>query len=220
VQRPASTRTSTLKHSKLFNEAVYLDEFEVALADEVRVLFLMILDDASSFRVVVPTDMKRSISGPKVRELFKATWSCWAGPPDTAIYDAAKGHLSDDFQLYGDENLTLMRPDPAESPNSKGRIERAIDVWKAMFAKVSRDMQFSHEHSMKVASSMITWACKNHLRKSGFTPYQFVLGRSPRIPKTAALQDGRLNLSAHDHVLQADGTRRAEKIRTAAIQAF
>ena len=37
---------------------------------------------------------------------------------------------------------------------------------------------------------------------------------------TAALEDGRLNLSANDHVLQDEGARRAEQIRTAAIQAF
>ena len=49
-----------------------------------------------------------------------------------------------------------------------------------------------------------------------------MLGRSPKIPTslTAALEDGHLNLSAHDHVLQDEGARRAEQIRTAAIQAF
>ena len=49
---------------------------------------------------------------------------------------------------------------------------------------------------MKVVSSMITWACDDRLRKRGFVPYQFALGRSPRIPAslTAALEDGKLNL--------------------------
>ena len=75
--------------------------------------------------------------------MFESSWSCWAGPPDTLIYDAAKDHLSDDFQRFGDENSTVMRPVPAESPNSKGRIEKAIDFWKAMFEKVNRDTQFS-----------------------------------------------------------------------------
>ncbi len=60
-------------------------------------------------------------------------------------YDGAKGNLSDDFQRCGDENSTVMRPVPAESPNSKGRIERAIDFGKAMFEKVNRDMQFSQK---------------------------------------------------------------------------
>ena len=52
---------------------------------------------------------------------------------------------------------------------------------------------------MGVVSSMLTWARNNHIRKSGFTPYQFLLGKSPRIPTslTAVLEDGRLNLSAH-----------------------
>ncbi len=97
-----------------------------------------------------------------------------------------------------------MRPVPAESPNWKGRIEKATDFWKAMYERVNRDMQLSSADSMRTISAMITWACNNHLRKSGLTPYQFVLGRSPRIPSslTAALEDGRLNLSANDRVVQ------------------
>ncbi len=121
MKRPASTRQGTYKDCKHFNENVYLDDLEVVLADDATVMFLMPLDDASSFRVVVPTDMHRSISGPRVREFFQSSWSCWAGPPEASAYDAANGHLSDDFQRLGDEHATLMRSAPAESPISKGQ---------------------------------------------------------------------------------------------------
>ncbi len=115
-----------------------------------------------------------------------------------------------------------MRPVPAESPTAKGKVERAIDVWRAMIEKVNRDVQFSKDDSMGVVSSMLTWACNNRIWRSGFTPNQFVLGRSPRIPTslTAALEDGRLNPSALDHVLHDEEARRAEQIRTSANQAF
>lgn len=63
VQRPTTERTGAHKQRKVFNENVYLDEFEVALSDGTRVLCLMSLDEASNFRVVVPTNMERSIGG-------------------------------------------------------------------------------------------------------------------------------------------------------------
>ncbi len=109
-----------------------------------------------------------------------------------------------------------MQPVPAEYPNAKGKVKRAIDFWRATFEKVNRDMQFKRADSMDVVSLMLTWACNNHVRKSGFTPYQFVLGESPRTPTsmTAVLDNGRVNLSARDHALHDEGARTAEQINT------
>ena len=115
----------------------------------------------------MPSTAVRSISGPEARELFERGWGCWAGPPDVLHYDPAAGHLSEDFQSAGDENATLMRPIPAESPELKGRIERAIDFWKDLWEKVNRDQQLKEDDSIHAVCSIISWVCNNHLRKSG-----------------------------------------------------
>lgn len=134
-------------------------------------------------------------------------------------FDAAKGHLSDAFQQYGEVNATSMRPIPAESPSFGGRVERAIDFWKALFEQANWQLPFTKDDSISVLASMITWAC-NHLRKCGFAPYQFVLGRSPRVPTSpmAVLEHGHVNLSAKDNVLENDAARRAEGSRAAEWQ--
>ena len=72
------------------------------------------------------------------------------------------------------------------------------------------------------ACVLINSVCNQHLRKSGFAPYQFVLGRFPRVPTslTSIMEDGRLNLSAHSDALMVPGSIRAEAVRTAATKAF
>jgi hypothetical protein len=156
---------------------------------------LMVLDAATSFREVVPTDMQRNISGPKARELFESRWRCWAGPPDTLIYDAAQGHLIDDFQRFGDENSMVMRPVPAERPNSKGRIEKAIESHVRAGEPGHAALEGGLNEDCGGDDNLGLQHPLEHLRKSGLAPCQFLLGRSPRIPSslTAALEDGRLN---------------------------
>ena len=96
----------------------------------------MVLDDASSFRVVVPTGAVSAIGGKEVRTLFSQCWGNWAGPPDALFFDPLRGHLADEFMSMGEHDDVNMKPIPAESPQMKGRIERAIDFWKDMFSKV------------------------------------------------------------------------------------
>lgn len=75
----------------MFNESAYLDEFEVVLSDGTRVLYLMILDAVCSFRVVVPTDMKRSISGERMRGLFESNWGIGPDHPTRCTTTQKRG---------------------------------------------------------------------------------------------------------------------------------
>ena len=201
---------------------MFLDEAEVVLTDGNRVLLMAIIDDASSFQVFVPTDALRSISGAEAKRCFDQGWMSWAGPPQFLYYDAAKGHLAEQFSEMGDRNSIVMRPVPAESPHLKGRIEKAIDFFKNHFAKVNQEMQLTVADNPHHWTSAIATACNNHVRRNGFTPYQYVLGRSPRIPTslTETMEGDATNLSAHSTVLFDAGARRAEQIRAAAVKAF
>ncbi|CAK0903395.1 unnamed protein product, partial [Prorocentrum cordatum] len=57
--RPTTVRSSSLEFSTEFNENVFLDEAEVILADGTRQMVMVILDDASGFRVIIPTTAVR-----------------------------------------------------------------------------------------------------------------------------------------------------------------
>ena len=55
LSRPTTVRSANLKLSTEFNENVLLDEAEVFLSDGTRLMVMVIVDDASSFRAFIPT---------------------------------------------------------------------------------------------------------------------------------------------------------------------
>ena len=62
----------------------------------------------------------------------------------------------------------------------------------------------------------------HHLRRNEFTPYQFVLGKSPKVP-TSLTEEGESDdsrLAAQSAALFESGPRRAEQIRAAANRSF
>ena len=85
LRRPATTRTATLTTSTEFNHNVFVDEFEVELSDGTKVLSMMILDDASSFRVAIPTANFSSISGSESKCCLHQGGFLWAGAPQNCI---------------------------------------------------------------------------------------------------------------------------------------
>ena len=91
TSRPKSVRSANLKLSTEFNENVLLDEAEVILSDNTRLLVMIIIDDASSFRVIIPTKAVRNISGRESLKCFSRGWLAWAGPPKTLGYERRKG---------------------------------------------------------------------------------------------------------------------------------
>ena len=60
------------------------------------------------------------------------------------------------------------------------------------------------------------------IRRNGFTPYQYVIGKSPRIPTSLVevMEGDDRRLCANSAALFEDGPRRAEQIRAAANRAF
>ena len=145
LRRPATTRTATLTTSTEFNQNVFVDEFEVELSDGTKVLSMMILDDASSFRVAIPTANFSSISGSESKRCLHQGWFLWAGTPQNLYYDMAKGHLASEFVDQGDELSMVLRPIPAESPHLKGRVEKAVDFFKGHVCEVERAVSVQSE---------------------------------------------------------------------------
>ncbi|CAK0825150.1 unnamed protein product [Prorocentrum cordatum] len=220
--RPNTTRSANLKLSTEFNENVFLDEAMVILSDKTRLMVIVILDDASSFRVIISTTAVRSITGEESLRCFSQGWVSWAGPPKVLYYDAAKGHITQRFAEIGEEYNILMRPVPAAAPQLKGRVERAIDFFKDHFQRLNRDVQLTKSDDPSVWTSVIASTCNNHVRRNGFTPYQYVLGRSPHVPASLveAMEGDQRQLAVQSAALFEDGPRRAEQIRAAANRAF
>ena len=107
-----------------------------------------------------------------------------------------------------------MRPVPAESPQLKSKVERSIDFFKDHFVRVDKQVGLTRHDDPHVWCSHIAFACNTHFRKSGFSPYMFVLGHAPKVPTSLTenfLGDQR-RLAAHSSVLFDKGPRRAEQM--------
>ena len=88
--------------------------------------------------------------------------------------------------------------------------------------KLNAQFQFNQRNDPQEWCAAISFACNNHIRRNGFTPYQYVLGKSPRIPTSLVevMEGDDRRLSANSAALFEDGPRRAEQIRAAANRAF
>ena len=88
--------------------------------------------------------------------------------------------------------------------------------------KLNAQFQFNQRNDPQEWCAAISFACNNHIRRNGFTPYQYVIGKSPRIPTSLVevMEGDDRRLSANSAALFEDGPRRAEQIRAAANRAF
>ena len=153
---------------------------------------------------------------------FSRGWLSWAGPPKMLGYDAAKGHITQSFAEIGDKHNMLMRPVPAEAAHLKGRVEKAVDFFKDHFQRINKQVQLTKDDDPTVWCSIIAATCNHHIRRNGFTPYQYVLGKSPDVPTSLIenMEGDTKQLSAQSAALFEDGPRRAEQIRAAANRSF
>ena len=83
-------------------------------------------------------------------------------------------------------------------------------------------MQLTKDDDPAVWTSIIAPTCNHHIRRNGFTPYQYVLGKSPDVPTSLIenMEGDNRQLSAQSAALFEDGPRRAEQIRAAANRSF
>ena len=71
-----------------------------------------------------------------------------------------------------------------EAPEQIGRVERHGGILKSMVLKVASDLGVSGIEEMKAVVAQCVRQKNSMSRKQGFSPMQWVLGRSPREPGT------------------------------------
>ena len=71
-----------------------------------------------------------------------------------------------------------------EAPEQIGRVERHGGILKSMVLKVASDLGVSGIEEMKAVVAQCVRQKNSMSRTQGFSPMQWVLGRSPREPGT------------------------------------
>ena len=153
-----------------------LDVFYAKDISGTNYAFLNIVCDATGFQVV--TCLGEAQGPPATRAVlrhFLASWSSWAGLPESLQVDRGKEYLalfSDYLKQFGVEQEVM----PLEAPWKNGRVERAGGLWKEIFAKTVLEMEVNGLDDVQTAAAVVTQVRNSRPRTSGYSPVQWVLG--------------------------------------------
>ena len=97
-----------------------------------------------------------------------------------------------------------------------------MEFFKDHFQRINKQVQVTKDDDPTVCCAIIAATCNHHIRRNGFTPYQYVLGKPPEVPTSLIenMEGDSRQLSAQSAALFEDGPRRAEQSRAAANRAF
>ena len=141
-----------------------------------NVWFLHMLDEFTRFsEAVIITDKQAAT----IANAVTRGWFLRFGPPDKIHEDNGGEFNNQVSQALTEQHGIRLLPSPAYSPWSNGTCEMHNYIISDMLTKLLEDTQstpISHALEHAVYS-------KNCLEnKNGFTPYQLIFGRNPRIP--------------------------------------
>jgi hypothetical protein len=147
---------------------------------ENRYSFLSIVDNGTTFHMVV---LVRTGGGTpsslKCWDKFVQHWVSWAGLPKVVTVDRGshnRGAFAANLSAAG----VYIRQAGLESPEQIGRGERHGGMFKKSFKRVIHDNHVVGKREMSIAA-METLVTKNEfVKKGGFSPSQWVLGKLPR----------------------------------------
>ena len=222
LSEPKAPRPSKLPLVDEFNVQIGMDVIEEADSNGQKWTWLNILCQATSFQVcVLLGETVKNPTALQVLEAFEHGWGNWAGMPEHGIIaDRAKYFLGQLAEHMSQEGCHFDLAAKA-SPWQLGMVERAGGLWKAMFRRLCWSQQVAGREDVLLATAAINSARNNMARKSGFSPIQWVIGRSTRLPADL-MDEGEVARIGAQAASETPGTRffRKSQLRMAAREAY
>ena len=222
VQLPKKPRPSKLPLSEEFNTHVGIDILQARDADGHTWSWLNILCQGTTFQIcVLLDDTSFNPTSEAVLRAFEIGWTSWAGYPEYGVFsDRAKYFISEFAQAMEAAGCDFDCAARA-SPWQLGQVERHGHIWKSILKRIVWCEQLAGRDQMFHATSAVNSAKNNLVRKSGFSPSQWVLGKSIRLPTdltedSEAVRLGALSLSMNP----SNQFYLKTKLRFAAREAF
>ena len=180
MKPPSSHRPSAIPHAEHPNQIVGIDFVQIELKrenDRGKVIeqkynVLTCVDLATSFAQMIVVEPGSN----QMSRAFHEAWSRPYGPPHMIFTDPTNMSLSKDFQQYlSDYDIVLIHC-ATESHYQLGQVEIANRVLRGMIQKVWITSTRPPKECIEICCSVRN----DQLRKSGYSPSQWFLGRSPR----------------------------------------
>ena len=197
------------------------DVFEEYTANGTRVSFLNIVCDGTGYQVVAP--IRYGGGNPTGKEIFEdlmSRWVAWAGMRYRCFMDQGRNNMAQvRTQLI--ERGVHCEFTSLEQHHHLGRCERAGGVWKEIWRRVCFDQQLMSEGDVDVGTAQTNAAKNSMMRRGGFAPVQWVLGRDVRIPGSLVDPLEASRLETHEAIL-TPGSSIAKQValRDAARKAY
>ena len=183
-KQKAQTSKSALPRSYGFNISLGIDIFEVKDSNGQRYSVLNLVCLGTTFQqAILVREGGGQLPSSQCYELFETHWAQWAGYPKEVISDRGlhnRGSFAKSLSARGIQVINVG----VEAPEQIGRVERHGGILKSMVLKVASDLGVSGIEEMKAVVAQCVRQKNSMSRKQGFSPTQWVLGRSPREPGT------------------------------------
>ena len=180
LKPPASFRKSAIAHAEKPNEIVGVDYVQFELKKELggvkksEIVFnvLTCFDLATGFaqQVIVP-------KGPNtLSKAFHSAWTRPYGAPKMVYMDPAHASISVDFQTYLAHHDIVLLHCATDAHHQIGQVEIANRVLRNMCQRMWQTTERPPEELVEMCASVRN----DHLRKCGYSPSQWFLGKEPR----------------------------------------
>lgn len=217
VRPPGSKpQVSYLKPSN-FNQRVSADCFHVWDKKNVKYTVFHMLDELTDYHV---GELDFDQSSGWVAGVMREKWYDIFGPPDVLVTDGGTEFLGTVSRL---NDLFAVQHDliPDQAKWRLGHVERHGAIVKVMIMKMVAELNITDVGEMKMAATA-AFAAKNRLvNEGGVSPIQAVTGRNNSMPASllAQMASGRIKFKLNEELELEEALRRAERIRSAAIEA-
>ena len=163
-----------------FNYELHVDVLETYDDAGTRYSWLSIVDCGTTFHIAILIRVGGGTpTSRKCYEKFVQHWVKWAGWPTIVTADRGthnRGVFSRGLAAHG----VYIRPAGLESPEQIGRGERHGSMFKNNMKRCVRTHHIVGKAGMKIAGAEIICGKNDMIRRGGFSPSQWVLGKAPR----------------------------------------
>ena len=182
AQPRRNAHTVSLPERYSFNHALGIDVFESldARGDKYQVLNLVCLGTCFQLTEIV-REGDGLPSSARCLEAIQRRWTCWAGLPTVLRCDRGLHNRGVLAQFCAAHGIQVSHA-PLETPEAIGRVERHGGALKAMARKVVAQTQAVGPGQLQTVLDACCLTKNSMLRHGGYSPSQWVLGKTPRGP--------------------------------------
>ena len=181
LKEPKPTIPGQLTHKYTqFGDLVCVDLFALSDRDGVVRSFVNAVDKASGDQVVSPVASKRP---DEVFRIFNRSWIFPPGVPHRILADNG-GEFNAEFGERCEELGATVLKTAAYAPTQNATCERRGGIWKVHAKAVMEEtaMTLAQERDAEFLCAAINQAVNTSIDESGYSPSQWVLGKSLRLP--------------------------------------